>query len=169
MSYAWDKFTRKIYIKAPIEQVFRAWTGTQEITSWFIKECRYTGPGGEHHHYAQIGDDYYWRWHQDLETSGTILDVVPNELFAFTFGRKEKDSEEYVRVEVVFGNDEKESWYTLTQSNMGGPDLDRAQYHLSCNMGWGFFMTNMKAQFEHGADLRELDQDRAYETRAMSL
>ena len=34
---------------------------------------------------------------------------------------------------------------------------------------WRFFMTNLKAWLEHGVDLREVDPERAYASRAITL
>ena len=173
MSYNWEQFTRKIYIKSSQSKLFDYWTHAEKITNWFIKDCIYTDKEGNERQGTetyQEGDEYFWRFHQDLETSGKILKVIPNQFFSFTFGKKDQDSNEYVIVEVRFDQeDSEEASYTLKQSNMGGPELMMAEYHLSCNMGWSFFMTNMKALLEHGVDLREIDQTRAFETRALSL
>ncbi|MHA2100891.1 MAG: SRPBCC family protein [Candidatus Kariarchaeaceae archaeon] len=170
--YNWTKFKRKAYIKAPLNEIFDAWTKPYNITTWFIKNAEYTDQNGkvrEKDEYAQTGDKYHWEWHQDLQSSGEVLEVIHDKLFRFTFGNKEKGSDEKVVVTVEFNQGEGETEYTLTQENMGGPDLDIARYHLSCNMGWSFFMTNMKAVYENGIDLREHDPKRAMDTRALSL
>ncbi|OLS28384.1 MAG: hypothetical protein HeimC2_07300 [Candidatus Heimdallarchaeota archaeon LC_2] len=171
-NYNWSKFKRKIYIKAPLIDIFDAWTKPHNITTWFIKEAKYTDRTGNNRaqdETVQNGDEYYWDWHQNLQSSGKVIEVVPNKLFKFTFGNKEKGSDEKVIVSVEFKSGDGETEYTLTQENMGGADLDMAQYHLSCNMGWSFFMTNMKAVYENGIDLREHDPVRAMDTRALSL
>ena len=41
-------------------------------------------------------------------------------------------------------------------------------WHLGCNLGWSFFMTNLKGLLEHGVDLRETDPERAYASRAIT-
>jgi hypothetical protein len=48
-------------------------------------------------------------------------------------------------------------------------DKDKVGWYMGCNMGWSFFMTNLKALLEYGADLREYDAERAYASRAISL
>ncbi|MFN2293057.1 MAG: hypothetical protein ACK2U0_01470, partial [Candidatus Promineifilaceae bacterium] len=63
------------------------------------------------------------------------------------------------------------AWTTLlelVQENM--PDTPEAQvsWHMGCNLGWSFFMTNLKALLEYGVDLRETDQERAYASRAIT-
>ena len=44
-----------------------------------------------------------------------------------------------------------------------------AGWHMSCNLGWSFFMTNLKALLEHNIDLRETNPERAYQSRAISM
>jgi uncharacterized protein YndB with AHSA1/START domain len=170
--YDWTKFKRKAYIKAPLRDVFDAWTKSHNITTWFIKNAQYTDKSGNirsRDETVRAGDQYHWEWHQDLSSRGEVLEVVQNKLFKFTFGNKEKESDEKVIVTIEFHEEGDETQYTLTQENMGGSDLDMARYHLSCNMGWSFFMTNMKAVYENGIDLREHDPNRAMDTRALSL
>lgn len=170
--YNWTKFKRKAYIKAPVRDIFDAWTKPHDITTWFIKDAQYTDQNGDFRdkdETVKAGDKYFWDWHQDLQSKGKILEVIPNKLFRFTFGNKEQGSDEKVVVSIEFKEGNGETEYTLTQENMGGSDLDMARYHLSCNMGWSFFMTNMKAVYESGIDLREHDPKRAMDTRALSL
>ena len=57
----------------------------------------------------------------------------------------------------------------ITQENMADTTEAHSGWHLSCNLGWSFFMTNLKAFLEHGIDLREADPERAYASRAISL
>ena len=39
---------------------------------------------------------------------------------------------------------------------------------MGCNLGWSFFITNLKALLEHGIDLRETDPDKAYTVRTLT-
>ncbi len=170
--YNWTVFKRKAYIKASMKEIFDAWTKPYDITTWFIKDAKYTDSNGNlraNDETVGTGDKYEWEWHQDLTSSGDVLEVIPNKLFKFTFGNKEKGSDEKVIVSIEFKEENNEIEYILTQENMGGSDLEMAKYHLSCNMGWSFFMTNMKAVYENGIDLREHDPKRAMDTRAISL
>jgi hypothetical protein len=116
----------------------------------------------------QVGDQYHWRWHQDLQTSGTILDVVENERLQFTFGDRTPDSDEKVIVTVTFKALDDTTSIVLKQENLPDDERSHVHWHMGCNMGWSFFMTNLKALLEHGVDLRELDSDRAYASRAIT-
>lgn len=172
MTLNWTKFEKQIFIKAPGQDVFNAWAIPDELVKWFIAEANYTMQDASQRHSTECidpGDHYHWRWHQDLATSGVICDVVPNEQIRFTFGKQSPDSD--VAVMVTVQVEELGDGYTklsLTQENMADSDYGR-HYHLSCNLGWSFFMTNLKGLLEHGIDLRETHPDRVEAARAISV
>lgn len=170
--YDWTTFKRKIYIKADRKSVFRAWATCSEIIKWFIARARTVDSTGMECDPSEIvkpGDTYYWEWHQDLSNSGVILDVVKDQLIRFTFGDKEKGSDEKIVVKVEFFDDDKGTRLELTQVNMADTPQAHVSWHMGCNMGWSFFMTNLKAYLEYGVDLRETDPQRAYDSRAINL
>jgi uncharacterized protein YndB with AHSA1/START domain len=170
-NYDWTQFTRKIYIAADINTVYRAWTTPDGIIKWFIAKADYYAPDGtlrDGDAMVEVGDTYHWRWHQDLEMRGTVLSVIENECFQFTFGNKDSDSDEKIIVTAKFYAYANETMVELTQANMADTLEAHSGWHLGCNMGWSFFMTNLKALLHHGVDLRETDPDRAYTERAIS-
>ena len=169
--YDWTQFTKQVFINADVERVFRSWVVPREIVLWFISEADYTTPEGESRPddaVVQPGDHYHWCWHQALDTAGSVLRVEDNALFEFTFGDRSDNTNEKIVVRVTFQQLEDVTMIELTQYNMGDTLRDHAQWHLGCNLGWSFFMTNLKARLEHGVDLREKDRDRAYASRAIS-
>lgn len=171
-THDWTQFTRKIYIKADSSTVFDAWTKAAKITQWFIAQADYTRPDGSQRaadEMIAVGDAYLWRWHQNLYASGQILEVLPNQKLRFTFGERGDASEEKIIVTVNFHQLEGETLLELQQENMPTTEEARVGWYLGCNMGWNFFMTNLKALLEYGADLREYDQERASTSRAITL
>ena len=172
MTFNWTKFEKQVFIKAPGQDVFNAWAIPDEFIRWFIAEANYTKKGqGKRANTECIGpgDHYHWRWHQDLEATGIICDVVPNEQIRFTFGKQSPESD--VDVIVTVQVEELEDGVTklsLLQENMADTPYGR-HYHLSCNLGWSFFMTNLKGLLEHGIDLRETDPHRVEAARAISV
>lgn len=171
MSHNWTTFKKQVFIDAGLADVFNAWVIPQEITKWFIAEATYTHENQQRNpdETIQCGDRYHWRWHQPLEAKGTIMRVVPNKQLVFTFGQQSPESSEDILVTVdVAREPDGYTKLTLTQENM--PDSPYGhRYHLSCNLGWSFFMTNLKGVLEHGVDLRETDPDRAEAARAISV
>lgn len=169
--YDWTRFKKKIFIKATPMQVFQAWARAESITQWFIAEAENVGPDDTPRQPAeqvQPGDRYFWRWHQDLSTSGTMLEVVENRRLKFTFGDKTSGSEEKILVTVDFSDADGQTLLELTQENMADTPEAHATWHLGCNLGWSFFITNLKGLLEYGIDLRETDPDRAYAARTIS-
>lgn len=169
--YDWTTFKKQIFINAGPEQVFRAWTTPGGIVQWFIATADYTDPGGAprpNSETVKAGDHYHWRWHQDLETSGIVLEVVENQKFRFTFGDKEKGTDDKVVVTVTLKPENGTTLLELAQENMPNTPEAHVNWHMGCNLGWSFFMTNLKALLEYGVDLRETDPQRAYASRAIT-
>lgn len=171
--YDWTRFKKKIYIDASVEQVYQAWVQPGKIVQWFIAEAEYRSPDGaicRDHDSVQVGDQYFWRWHQDLSAEGEIVSVHENQSLAFTFGENVKGSGEMILVTVTFSQAEDgRTVLELVQDNMADTVESYSAWHLGCNLGWSFFMTNLKAYLEHGIDLRESGPEQAYQSRAISL
>jgi len=172
-AYDWTKFKKMIFIDAPPEKVYQAWAQPAEIVKWFIAEAEYRTAEGElrrENECVQAGDRYYWRWHQDLSMKGEFSAAEENRYLAFTFGEKENGTGEMIRVSVrVTQAEDGRTALELLQDNMADALASYSGWHMSCNLGWSFFMTNLKAYLEHGIDLREYDPDKAYQARAISL
>ncbi len=170
-NFDWTQFEREIFIQADLDIVFKAWAKPSEITKWFIATADVKStdnrprPADE---IVQAGDHYHWRWHQDLQADGTILDVIENEKLQFTFGDKEPGSAEKIIVTLHFEDLGDTTSITLRQENLPDTEQGHVQWYMGCNMGWSFFMTNLKAFLEHGVDLRETDAERAYASRAIT-
>lgn len=171
-NYDWTHFERQIFINASPEAVFRAWAVPENIVKWFIASAEYIAADNTPRKATDVvaaGDAYYWEWHQDLRTHGTILEVVEIEKLVFTFGDKEPGSDEkiIVTVEVALQEDGV-TLLRLVQENMADSPQAHVSWHMQCNLGWSFFMTNLKGFLEYGVDLRELDRERAYAARAVT-
>jgi len=170
--YDWTRFERRIFIKAAPEAVFQAWAVPEKIVQWFIAKADYTAADGTPRMPDQIveaGDTYKWEWHQDLRSQGTILEVIENRKLVFTFGDKEPGSEEKIIVTVeVSATDAGDTLQRLVQENMADTPQAHVSWHMQCNLGWSFFMTNLKGLLEHGVDLRETERERAYDARALT-
>ena len=170
-NFDWTQFKREVFIQADLPTLFQAWTKPGEITKWFIASAIVTT--ASHHprpkdEIMQVGDQYHWQWHQDLQAKGTILEVVENERLQFTFGDSEPDPDEKIVVTVTFNDLGDTTSVVLQQENLPDSEQGHVQWYMGCNMGWSFFMTNLKALLEHGVDLRETDQERAYASRAIT-
>lgn len=170
-SYDWTQFEREVFIQSDLSTVFQAWAKPGEITQWFIATATVTSANNHPRpkdEFVQAGDQYQWHWHQDLQAKGIILEVVENERLQFTFGDGEPGSNEKIIVTVNFNDLGDTTSVILKQENLPDNEQGHVHWHMGCNMGWSFFMTNLKALLEHGVDLRETDQERAYASRAIT-
>jgi uncharacterized protein YndB with AHSA1/START domain len=171
-TYDWTRFEREFFIRAEPEAVFRAWAVPENIVKWFIASAEYVAADNTPRQPGELvapGDTYHWEWHQDLSSRGTILEVVENERLVFTFGDKEPGSDEKIIVTVEVSLEEDGvTLLRLVQENMADTPQAHVSWHMQCNLGWSFFMTNLKGLLEYGADLRETDRERAYAARAVT-
>ena len=171
-SYDWTRFERQIFINAEPKAVFQAWAIPENIVKWFIASADYVAADHTPRQPGELvapGDAYHWEWHQDLSSRGTILEVVENEKLVFTFGDKEPGSDEKIIVTVeVSPEKDGVTLLRLVQENMADTPQAHVSWHMQCNLGWSFFMTNLKGVLEYGADLRETDRERAYAARAVT-
>ena len=170
--YEWTQFKQKEYIKAPLKDVFLKWTTPNGITGWFIKDAKYESPDGKTRAGNDVvtpNDKYTWQFYSGLVMNGKVLEVVPNSSFKFTFGKKEPDSDENVVVNVSFSEKDRITEIQITQRNIADNEYGRANFNLSCMVGWSYFMTNLRSIFESGFDYREKDEKLAEESTAYSL
>lgn len=151
----WDSFTKKIYIKAEVEKLFRLWTTEKGITSWFLSNAEYLRNGVkiDTDKTVQAGDTYTWRWHNwDGKEEGKVLEVKDNEFVKFTFAG-END------LLVTFEQKETSVLLTLTQSNIPQDEKSKLEIFYGCSNGWTFWLANLKAYLEHGILLNETEID----------
>ena len=170
-TYDWTRFRRKVFINAPAEEVFQVWLTANGITRFFIAAATYTTPEGrvrQPDEQIQAGDQYHWRWHQDYEETGRILQVGPGLSLQFTFGAAYDAGDNPIVVTVRCHEEDGQTRLELEQANMADLPAVHSGWHMGCNLGWSFFLTNLKALLEHGIDLRETDPERAYLSRALT-
>ena len=155
------------------EGLFLKCTTSKGLTEWFVAEAvfsfgNYTKRKPDET--AQTNDKYYWKFHRGLMVTGKVLEVRPNELFKFTFGKKEPDSDEDIIVGLNFLQDSGNGTrIELKQENMADTEYSKVNYNLSCTVGWCYFLTNLRSLFESGFDLREKDKELAKESQDYTL
>ena len=143
----WSKFTLKIEIKASPAKVFKAWTDAGTISRWFTVKTEFEPVKSGRIFFEWLGGD-------KLET--TVLAIKKNERLVFPFGpNKEK-------VEVKFTKSGRGTLLTLRQYDMLTTSESMWSMHKGCEVGWTFFLTNLKAFLEKGIDLRSHDKSQSY-------
>jgi uncharacterized protein YndB with AHSA1/START domain len=162
MDERWSSFKIVADIKAPVSEIYRAWTSPAGIESWFLKRAIFTGPDGERRadEHFQAGDKYDWRWHgfaDDVFEKREILEANGRDLLKFSFS-----GDCIVTVSIAMHDDI--SLVTLTQENIPLENDPDKSIYVGCHTGWLFYLANLKSILQGGVDLRNkrLDVDSTF-------
>jgi uncharacterized protein YndB with AHSA1/START domain len=145
--YDWTQFILRVYLKAPADKVYAAWTDAKLITRWFPEKAEIE---------ARRGGRIYLEWVAGDKMDTQVIRARKPTLFVFPFGNK--GEEVAVKIKKVKGGTICE----LHQYHMKTGPKDKVSMHMGCAMGWTFFLANLKAFLEHGVDLRGHDPKRCY-------
>jgi uncharacterized protein YndB with AHSA1/START domain len=149
-------FTKKIYIKAPLEKLYWCWGSPEGLCSWFLKEATFTDEkGGERQssELVQAGDRYLWRWHNwDGKEEGSVLSANGKDSLEITFAGKS-----HVSVQLIPGKNTV--LVVLKQYHIPTDEESKLHIHVGCSNGWTFWLANLKAYLEHGVLLHEREID----------
>jgi uncharacterized protein YndB with AHSA1/START domain len=133
-------------IQASPDAVFHALVDADELVRWFPSRAESDArPGGAF--------EYAYEFEQDPSRnhtySGEYRDVTPNERVSYPWNGKLGTTEVEFRLEAANGG----TRLTLAHSGWGtGAEWDESlEMH---RQGWGFFLGNLKAYLEGGADQR---------------
>lgn len=151
-----SEFTRRIYIEAPMETVYKSWATARGICAWFLREARYTDGGGRLRDPVepmQTGDRYTWKWHGwDPEESGLVAHANGRDALEFSFAGVSQ-------VQVRLEEDRKATLLTLRQYGIPTDEESKLALHYGCSNGWTFWLANLKAFLEHGILLHDTEID----------
>lgn len=153
----WSQFTRRIFIKAPIEQVYNAWAMQGQMEKWFLLKSQFSRndiplSNGD---LITTGDSFIWKWHgwDGEEQQGEVLSTNSNKQISMTF-------KPAGIVTINFEQAEKD--YTqviLNQSSIPTDENGKLNFFYGCSLGWSFWMVNLKAWLEYGILLDERDMN----------
>ena len=148
----------RVPIKASVTDLYRAWSTQEGLEKWFLRLAAFKKEDGSVYHPTEsvtAGASYYWLWHgygDDSNESRHVTDANGKDFFQFQFSGNCLVS---VSIKPLPYD---ESMVELTQQNI--PEDDRAESNLfvQCQLGWTFYLTNLKSVMEHGVDLRNKDE-----------
>ncbi len=152
----WSQFTLKLPIKAHQQEIYDAWTIPSGLENWFLRQADFTAmddTARDKHQPVTTTDTYVWRWHGYPDTvteTGTVLAANGKDFFQFTFGIAGTVS---VRIKAIEG----ETVVELTQDQIPTDEESKVKFHIGCQGGWLFYLTNLKSLLEGGIDLRNKD------------
>jgi len=149
----WNKFCKRITIKASPGVIYRAWTTQDGMEKWFLRKAEFSKPDkskrGRTENF-QKGDTYEWLWYgycDDVSESRNIRQANGKDFLQFDF------SGDCV-VSVQIKEEAGETLVELTQENIPADENPETNLYVACNVGWTFYLANLKSVLEGGIDLR---------------
>ena len=155
--YHWDYFTRSIFIDAPRERVFKAWTIPEQIETWFLEKAEFfdlSGQARSKDEPIQNGDKYQWKWWNYGNVEEGRVQTIDAEMRYIDFlfvGEK-------CPVRVLFKEHNQKTLLRLSQSQIPEDEKSKVNIHMGCSQGWSFWMVNLKAWLEHGILLHQKEE-----------
>ncbi len=150
-NFDWTTFTRKIAIKAPLADIYNAWTTASAIEKWFLSKAVFMDTNGKPVNKEipiEKGFSYEWNWYLYDETErGKITEANGKDFIQFTFAGE-------CLVDVLLSTLDDYVIVELTQKNIPTDDNSKQHIRLGCHTGWSFYLVNLKSVYEGGLDLR---------------
>ena len=149
----WTRFKVAGDYNTDIRSLYEAWATTEGLEKWFLRKANfYTVPRRTRapEEFIMKEDTYEWYWHgygDDTFEKGEILEANGTDLLKFTFS-----GGSIVTVEMSSRNGI--SLVELTQENIPKENDPSKNLFVQCQIGWTFYMANLKSVIEGGVDLR---------------
>ena len=153
----WSKFTVTADIDTEdVRSIYLAWTTPEGLESWFLRKANfYTVPKRlrEPHEAINKEDTYEWYWYgyEDFE-KGQVLETNGTDMLKFTFSG---GSIVTITIKAIKGI----SIVELTQENIPEESDSSKNLYVLCQVGWTFYLANLKSILEGGVDLRNKRAD----------
>lgn len=149
----WSSFKIAGDFNTDIRSLYEAWATTEGMEKWFLRKANfYTIPRRtrEPQEFILTEDTYEWFWHgwgDDAVEKGQVLEANGTDTIKFTFSGGSV-------VTVYIHSRNGVSMVDLTQENIPWePDPSKSLY-VQCQLGWMFYLANLKSVIEGGVDLR---------------
>ncbi|WP_183568801.1 SRPBCC family protein [Mucilaginibacter sp. SP1R1] len=149
----WTTFKLTADFDTDVRSIYEAWTTPAGLESWFVRQANFYTIAGrlrEKDEFIKKEDSYSWYWHgytDDTTENGQILENNGTDLLKFTF-----TGGSIVTVDIQ--NKYGLTIVELTQENIAIEDDPTKNLYVQCQIGWTFFLTNLKSVIEGGKDLR---------------
>jgi uncharacterized protein YndB with AHSA1/START domain len=149
----WTSFKIAGDYNTDIRSLYEAWATTAGIEKWFLRKANfYTVPRRtrEPHEFVMTEDTYKWYWYghsDDTAEKGCILEANGTDKLKFTFSGGSI-------VTVCLYRRNGVSVVELNQDNIP-PEADLSKnLYVQGQIGWTFYLANLKSVVEGGVDLR---------------
>ncbi|MBB5394875.1 SRPBCC domain-containing protein [Mucilaginibacter sp. AK015] len=149
----WKKFKLCGDYNADMRSLYLAWTTPGGLEKWFLRKADfYTVPQRLRANDEQIAkeDTYVWYWHghhNNVFEKGRILEANGHDLLRFTFTGG-------TTVRVSFSTRNGLTIIELEQTDIPQESDPEKNLLVQCQIGWTFYLANLKSVIEGGKDLR---------------
>jgi uncharacterized protein YndB with AHSA1/START domain len=153
MDDKWTRFKVTGDYNTDIRSLYEAWATPAGLEKWFLRRADfYTIPRRlrEPEEFILKEDTYEWYWHgwgDETSEKGQILEANGTDLVKFTFANNN-----IVTVNISSRNGV--SIVELTQENIAIEEDPAKSLFVQCQVGWTFYLANLKSVLEGGLDLR---------------
>lgn len=149
----WTKFKLTADFDSDVRSIYEAWATPAGLQSWFLRKADFytiAGRQREAEEFIKKEDTYSWYWHgynDETVENGQVLENNGADLLKFTFSG---GSIVTVDIQNKYGL----TLIELTQENIPPEDDPSKNLYVHCQIGWTFYLTNLKSIIEGGKDLR---------------
>ena len=140
-----NEIKQTLTVNAAPERVFRAMTDASEITRWFASSAQSDAKTGGRFKYDYAFDDAS----RNHAVDGEYRDLTPGKSVAYSWPAGHAK----LPTEVAFALAPKDGGTELTLVHSGWTE-ETAASMKEHDMGWGFFLSNLKSYLEEGKDQR---------------
>jgi uncharacterized protein YndB with AHSA1/START domain len=149
----WTKFKVVGDFNTDIRSLYEAWASPGGLEKWFLRKADFYTIGGrlrEPEEFISKEDTYEWYWFgydDNAVEKGQILETNGTDFIKFSFsGNTIVSINIYTRNGVTI--------VELTQVNIPEESDPSKNLFVQCQIGWTFYMANLKSVLEGGVDLR---------------
>ena len=149
----WTSFKVTGDYNTDIRSLYEAWATPAGLEKWFLKKANFfTVPmrSREPDEFIMKEDTYEWYWYgfgDDAVEKGQILEANGTDFLKFSFS-----GGSIVSVNISSRNGV--SIIELTQENIPEESDPSKNLFVQCQVGWTFYLANLKSVIEGGVDLR---------------
>ena len=149
----WTTFTVTADFDTDARSIYEAWATSAGLESWFLRKAEFYTIAGrlrEPHEFILKEDTYEWYWHgfdDSAVEKGVVLEVNSIDFLKFTFS-----GGSIVNVSITTKNGL--AIVELTQENIPEESDPSKNLYVQCQIGWTFYLANLKSIIEGGVDLR---------------
>jgi uncharacterized protein YndB with AHSA1/START domain len=149
----WSKFKITADFDTDVRSIYEAWATSAGLEKWFLRKAGFYAIAGrlrEPEEFIKKEDTYTWLWHgydDAAAENGLVLENNGSDQLKFTFSGK---SVVTVDIQSKYGL----TIIELTQENIPEEHDPTRNLLVQCQIGWTFYLANLKSVIEHGYDLR---------------